>query len=133
MLEERFREAPEVEADLIKSVGCCALVRREWENGLRFLGVLHDGHPVIGGKSVEQGVGGMNMAVLQEVNSGAGFDQQQNLGGLLDVGKVGQGLLSPVVHYMKISAAQSFDKLSTGTGDNHSHIHAVHIHANFCL
>ena len=72
------------------------------------------------------------MILPQEVDRGAGLDEEKNLCRFLDGGKTTDWLLDPVVEYTEVLAAQPFNEVAAAIGDNHSDIDAVNADAN-CL
>ena len=70
------------------------------------------------------------MTAFEEINSGARFDEEQDLCRLLDCREIGQRLLDPVIEYMEVPAMEAFHKVSACIGDNHADVDAVHIDAD---
>jgi hypothetical protein len=70
------------------------------------------------------------MAPLEEVNGGASFNEEQNLGWFVDAKEIRDGLLGPVIEQVEVFALQVAHKFAASIGDDNSHVDAIDIDAN---
>ncbi len=70
------------------------------------------------------------MAAFEEVNGWAGFDEQKDLGWIVNVKEIRDGLLSAVVEHVEVLAVQAADEFAAGVGDDDANVYAVHADAN---
>src|SRR5208282_1343528 len=106
------------------------LVGREIKQRQGRIGVSRNGHAVSRGESREERVGDKEMCILQEIDGWSRFHVQQNLGGLLDGGKFGDGLFRAIVENVKFLALQALDEFSMNVGDDDANIHPLDVDAN---
>jgi hypothetical protein len=60
------------------------------------------------------------VALAEEVDGGAGLDEEEKLRGLFDGEEVGDGLLDAVVEELEIFAAKAFDEAAGAVGYGYS-------------
>ena len=87
----------EVKVQPVQSCGGRRFIRREIEDGFGSGVVAGDGHAVAGRETIEEGVDRLKMAALEEVDGWAGFDEEQDLSGFVDVEEIRDGLLEAVI------------------------------------
>src|SRR6516225_6711927 len=73
------------------------------------------------------------MCVLDKINGRSGFDEHENLSGLLDGKKVGDGLHGTIVGDMKILAREALDQFAAVVGNDHANVHALYADAHGLL
>src|SRR5580693_8245556 len=61
----------------------------------------------------------------EEVDGGAGFDEEEDFGGRDYVGEIGDGLLDAVVEDVEVFAAEVGDEVPLGVGDGDADVDAV--------
>src|SRR5262249_5869786 len=126
---ERFREIEIAEADVVANVGERGVGGRfvggEVEHELRSVVVFRDGDAVSGGEAVEERVRRLHVDGGEEVDGGAGFDEEEDFGGLDDVGEIGDGLLDAVVEDVEVFAAEVGNEVALGVGDDDANVDAI--------
>src|ERR1700693_3692031 len=70
------------------------------------------------------------MAAFEEVDSWACFDEEQDLGGFVDVEEIRDGLLGTVVEKVEVFAVQAADEVSARVAHDDSEVDAVDADAN---
>jgi hypothetical protein len=66
------------------------------------------------------------MILAQEDHGGAGFDEEQELGGLFYWEEVCDGLLYVIVEDLEVFAAEAFDEVACGVGYGDAYAHAIY-------
>ncbi len=61
----------------------------------------------------------------EEVDGGAGFDEEEDFGGRDYVGEIGDGLLDAVVQDVEVFAAEVGDEVALRVGDGDADVDAV--------
>jgi len=97
----------------------------EVENALGSVGVFHDGDAVGGGESLKESHRGLQVIALEEIDGGASFDEQKDLGGFIDVSEVSDGLFDAVVEDMKLRAREGINETAARVGDDDADVDAV--------
>jgi len=87
----------EIEVQPVESCGGRRLIRGEIEHRFGSRVVTGDGDAVAGRETIEEGVDRLHMTALEEVHGWAGFDEEQDLGGFVDVEEIRDGLLDAVI------------------------------------
>ena len=72
----------------------------------------------------------LKMAALEKVDGGTGFDEEEDLGGLVHAEKIRDGLLGAVVEQAEVFAVQAGDEQAMRIGDDDAHVDAIHTDAN---
>jgi len=120
----------EIEAQLLQGRGCGRFVWSEIQNKLGSIVVAGDCDTVAGREAVEEGMNRLKMASLDEIHGRTGFDEKQDLCGLVDTEEIGDGLLYSVVEQVEVFTAKTADELPTWVGDDDSDVDTVHANAN---
>src|SRR5208282_4684476 len=87
--------------------------------------VTSDGDEVAGCEAFEEGLDRLKMAALEEIYGWAGFNEEQDLGALVDTEKIRDGLLDAVIENVEVFAAETTDKLPARVGDDDSNVDTV--------
>jgi len=117
--EVKLAEA-NVEAQLIESAGGNLFVGNEIEDRLGVLVIAGDSDAVGGGKAVEENFDGLQVAFLQEIDGGAGFDEEKDLGRFIDIEKIGDGLGDTIIEEQEVMALEAGEELAAGVGDGNA-------------
>jgi len=70
------------------------------------------------------------MAPLKKIDSGPGFDEKEDLSGLVDGQKIGDGLLDAIVEDVEIFPAKASYELAMGVRDEDADVDAIDTDAN---
>src|SRR5580692_539545 len=70
------------------------------------------------------------MASLKKIDGWAGFDQDENLSGLIDAEKIRNRLFDAVVEKAKVFVVQATDELPARIGNDHADIDSVDANTN---
>ena len=114
----------EIEANAAQGILRGAFVRGEIEQREGRFGIAGEGHAVSGGEAVEQGAGGVEVRVLEEIDGRARFDEEQDLRGIIHGSEFGDGLLDPVIENVEVFPMQAFDEFAAHVGDDDADIDA---------
>src|SRR5262249_29871720 len=70
-------------------------------------------------------IGSEKVALANEEDGRAGFDEKQHLSGIFIGEKAGEGLLDAVVEDAEVFAPQAFDEVTSGVGNEDADVDAV--------
>jgi hypothetical protein len=70
------------------------------------------------------------MAPFEKIDGGAGLDQKQDLGRLVYVVEIRDGLLDSVIEHLKVTTMETPDEIPVLVGYDHAHVDTVNDYAN---